>query len=80
MEAVLREGHAILDVQRLKELNHDASTCNAFTIDQKIIELPVSTVSALSKEVALSCDEKLATEKSFLNNTDLLDFPGHEPA
>lgn len=76
MDAVLREGHAILDVQRLKELNQDASTCNAFTMEQKVIELSVSTVSALSKEVALSCDEKLATEKSFLNNTDLLDFPG----
>lgn len=75
-DAVLRDGHAILDVQRLKELNQDPNTCKAMTSEQEIIELTVSNISALSKEVALSCDETLASEKSFLNNTDLLDFPG----
>jgi len=75
-DAVLRDGYAILDVQRLKELNQGSKTCKAMNSAEQVIELTVSNVSALSKEVALSCDVKLASDKSFLNNTDLLDFPG----
>ena len=73
---VLRGHGEILDVQRLKELFTQASNVKVKDLDGQIFEINISVVSALSREVSLKCDAKLAEKKPFLLNTDLLDFPG----
>jgi hypothetical protein len=73
---VLRGHGEILDVQRLKELFTQASNARVKDIGGKDYEINISVISALSREVSLKCDPKLAENKPFLINTDLLDFPG----
>ena len=75
-ETVLRGHGEILDVQRLKELFTQSSTSVAQDINGKIYNLNVSVISALSREVTLTCNPDLVLDKPFLKNTDLLDFPG----
>jgi hypothetical protein len=73
---VLRGHGEILDVQRLKELFSQASMGKGKSKEGQAFELNISIISALSREVSLTCDPRLAEKKPFLNNTDLLDFPG----
>lgn len=73
---VLRGHGEILDVQRLKELFSQALKGKGKNKEGQSFELNISIISALSREVSLTCDPRLADKKPFLNNTDLLDFPG----
>jgi hypothetical protein len=73
---VLRGHGEILDVQRLKELFSQGTNSKGKNTDGLSFELNISIISALSREVSLTCDPRLAEKKPFLNNTDLLDFPG----
>lgn len=82
--AILREeynGDAILDVKRLHELyradNQKSIQCvarvngveNAFVIS-------ASYLCAITSEIVLQLPDDLVDEKPFLQNTDILDFPG----
>lgn len=73
---VLRGQGEILDVQRLKELFSQSANAQGKNKEGQVSEINISVISALSREVSLTCDPKLAEKKPFLNNTDLLDFPG----
>ena len=73
---VLRGHGEILDVQRLKELYTSQESCKGLNGHGEQIEIGISIISALSREVSLKCPEALAEKKTFMENTDLLDFPG----
>lgn len=75
-ESILRSGHAILDVQRLKEIFSNEKTLEISTSSQQIKSIPSALLSALSAELTLPVSKALAEYKPFLINTDLLDFPG----
>ena len=75
-DAVLRGFGEILDVQRLKELLADQKTISVVTKENTILNLNLSRLSALSAELTLTIPAETAETKPFLNNTDLLDFPG----
>jgi hypothetical protein len=88
MNAVLREHGTILDVMRLHELygnNHaklekqeqNTSVLIYENNTEKIIQAySKSYLCALIAEVVFQLPSELNREKPFLNNTDLLDFPG----
>jgi hypothetical protein len=83
VDALLNKHGTILDVQRLKELygaNDGIQTeFKAFTTilcqDRKN-EIKKSILCALITEVVFYQPQEIADEKPFLQNTDLLDFPG----
>ena len=75
-DAVLRGFGEILDVQRLKELLAPQKSITVLTQDNTTIDLNLSRLSALSSELTLTIPQETANTKTFLNNTDLLDFPG----
>lgn len=75
-ESVLRGFGEILDVQRLKELLLEEKIIPILTHDNLNIELNLSRLSALSSELTLTIPVETSQTKPFLNNTDLLDFPG----
>jgi hypothetical protein len=87
-EAVLRKYGTLLDVSRLIELNssiigHEAdykSETSVFYInkngDKQIKTIKKSFLCALTAEIIFKLPEHVKKEKDFLNNTDLLDFPG----
>ena len=75
-EAILRSNGAVLDVETINQM---LGTSNKFPIqlqNGKFVEIEVAKLSALISEVTLCIPEYIAKEKTFLNNTDLLDFPG----
>ncbi|PWL32666.1 MAG: hypothetical protein DCO96_03725 [Fluviicola sp. XM-24bin1] len=75
-EAVLRSEGAILDVQRLNDIlgsSKELSVC--FGNNQKQA-IESALFCALVSELTLTIDKSLAENKEFLQNTDLLDFPG----
>lgn len=88
INAVLRERGTILDVMRLHELytnNHaqlekqemETSVLLFQNNTEKIIQgYSKSYLCALTAELFFQLPPELNTEKPFLNNTDLLDFPG----
>lgn len=73
---VLRGEGEILDVKRLKELY----SCMTFTTVKKengeLCEINLSLLTALTSELIFSIPSELTDSKEFLNNSDLLDFPG----
>lgn len=75
-DSVLRGKYEILDVKRLKELD----TCNVSIqvkrINQEITSINLSYISALISELVFQIPEEILEEKEFMNNSDLLDFPG----
>jgi hypothetical protein len=75
-EAVLRGHGEILDVQRLKELISEQKSITVQSTENEQINLHLSRLSALSSELTLIIPASTAATKPFLNNTDLLDFPG----
>lgn len=75
-DAVLRGKGEILDVKRLKELNTSDNTLFVKLSNGNKIELGTSLLSALTAELVFKIPEELTSNKSFIKNSDLLDFPG----
>ena len=83
-KAILREsegGAAILDVRRLHELYssniQEQIDCIALLHDtESKFTISASYLCTLTSEVILQLPKDLVTEKPFLQNTDVLDFPG----
>lgn len=87
-EAVLRKYGTLLDVSRLIELNSSIigneadykSETSVFYInkngDKQIKTIKKSYLCALTAEIIFKLPEHVKKEKDFLNNSDLLDFPG----
>lgn len=75
-DCVLRGKGEILDVQRLKEMNTNQSRISVINTNNEKFELNLCFLSALSAELTLCISKTVAEHKQFLNNTDLLDFPG----
>ena len=73
--SILREGGQILDVQKLKGILNSSESFTVLT-GEETIEISSSILSALTAELTLPIDPEIAKNKSFLKNTDLLDFPG----
>lgn len=90
MDAVLREGGTILDVDRLFELFGISELSNGdkvkiatqpdmevlTTLGQAPVTVKKSAFCALAAELILKVDDDLQTEKTFLKELDILDFPG----
>lgn len=88
MEAVLRREGTLLCVDRIYELfglteMEDGRTVEPAKVPDlkvlcgnSVVVVPKSVFCALSAELIFKIDPALAEEKTFLNNIDLLDFPG----
>ena len=75
-EAVLREGNEILNVERLKELNKTQSEITIKRENNEELIFNISSISALISELIFQIPDEILTSKEFMNNSDLLDFPG----
>lgn len=75
-DAILRGKGEILDVQTLRKMYDDDSCTAICSRDGSKYDMSISVLSALSAELTLSVDASIKEQKRFLQNTDLLDFPG----
>ena len=75
-DAVLRGKGEILDVQRLKEIHSNNEKIMVLCENETKINIKIATLSALTAELKLNVPEILVNDKPFLENTDMLDFPG----
>jgi hypothetical protein len=75
-EAILRENGALLDVQRLNDLFGGSENINVHISNGETKQIEASKLCALTAELSLKVDSELADKKTFLKNTDILDFPG----
>ena len=74
--SILRGGGEILDVSRVKEIFDNDTSEQTVYCDNKEISINTNRLSTVISEVTLSISEDLKTKKEFIQNTDLLDFPG----
>lgn len=74
-DAIHRNGGHILDVSRLSGVLDDEERIDVFA-SGNIQSVRIALLSALCYELVLPLPPALNKEKEFLNNTDLLDFPG----
>ena len=74
--SILRGGGEVLDVTRVKEIFDKDTSEQTVYCDFKEISINTNRLSAVISEVTLSISENLKTKKEFIQNTDLLDFPG----
>jgi hypothetical protein len=74
--AILRDQGAILDVQRLKGMFDNTDQIDISKQDGSRLKMNTCRLSALTAELTLNVVEEVAQAKPFLNQTDLLDFPG----
>ena len=74
--SILRGGGEILDVTRVKEIFEKDTSEQTVYCDNKEISINTNRLSAIISEVTLTVSEDLTTKKEFIQNTDLLDFPG----
>lgn len=74
-DAILRSGGHILDVSRLSGILEDEETIDVY-VEGRVLSVRIALLSALCYELVLPLSEELKNEKKFLENTDLLDFPG----
>jgi hypothetical protein len=75
-ETVLRGHGEILDVQRLKEMRTSKASSKVTLQSGTIVDVHLCTLSAVSSELTLTISKEAGVQKQFLQNTDLLDFPG----
>jgi hypothetical protein len=73
---VLRGEGEILDVKRLKELNHSTEKITVKLDSESETIINRSLITALTAELVFSIPKELVDTKEFLANSDLLDFPG----
>nr|WP_314558878.1 virulence factor SrfC family protein [uncultured Capnocytophaga sp.] len=73
---VLREQGGILDVERIKQLEkvHDETIVKTAIGNE--VSIDINYLSVLIMELIFSIPESLVHSKRFLQNSDLLDFPG----
>jgi hypothetical protein len=81
IDALSPNSITILDVERVKELFDDEKNINeinAITEDNKKISINRSVFSIITKEVCLELSNAFENDdnRSFMNKSDLLDFPG----
>ena len=74
--AILRTKGAVLDVQRLDGMLSNSDSYEIKLPSNEVLSIEISKLSALIAEITLNVDPKIAENKTFLKNTDLLDFPG----
>ena len=74
--SILRNGGAILDVTRVKEIFKKDTSEQTVYCDNQEININTNRLSAVISEVTLCVPENLKSKKEFIQNTDLLDFPG----
>lgn len=75
--ALLIKDGSILDVQRIFELDADQNVpVRVETTLKQTKNVLRSKLAALTYEVTIPVKETLAQEKTFLNDVDILDFPG----
>lgn len=74
-DVILRGGGELLDVLRLKEI-FGHQTVQIQSQDNRSISIGLGVLAALTKELVFVIPEELKEEKAFLDNSDLLDFPG----
>ena len=75
-DTVLRDGGAILDVERIKQLDKVYKDTVVKTAQGQEVTIDLNFLSVLIQELIFSIPEALAVSKPFLQNSDLLDFPG----
>jgi hypothetical protein len=75
-DAILRDKGAVLDVDTLKGLINHTEEYPIQLPNENLVNIEISKLSALISEVTLCIPEEIASTKTFLKNTDLLDFPG----
>lgn len=75
-EAILREKGKILDVQRILRDFNSKESIDVVDENGTPMNIELSHLSALTLELSLQVSSELVQEKAFLENTDLLDFPG----
>lgn len=77
IESVLRKEGTILDVQRLKNILTDQG--NDLTVkknENESYEIKRNTLCALAHEVILNISKSSVDKHKFVDNIDMLDFPG----
>ena len=74
--SILRGGGEILDVTRVKEIFEKETSEQTVFCENKKININTNRLSAVISEITLSVSEDLKTKKEFIQDTDLLDFPG----
>ena len=74
--AILRNEGGILDVTRVKEIYDENKSKQKVYSKDKDVSINTNILSALISEITLCVSEDLKNHKEFINNTDLLDFPG----
>ena len=76
IESVLRGHGEILDVKNLLNLNADSALITFKAINGDECQINKTYLSALISELIFTIPEELKHKKEFLENSDLLDFPG----
>lgn len=76
-DAVLRENGTILDVQRLKQLmTNQGDLLDVVNIHNKSHRIARNTLCALTHEVVIGISDSSRDHHDFIENIDILDFPG----
>jgi hypothetical protein len=75
-DAVLREKGRILDVSRLHGVLNSTDKISIQCEDKSLINVGIASLCALTAELKLIVPEELKVNKPFLEQTDMLDFPG----
>jgi hypothetical protein len=73
---ILRNGGKILDVDRVKGIFSKEEFIKVNLPNIEVVTIDVHQLSALTAEITMPLNPKIGESKSFLKNTDLLDFPG----
>lgn len=88
MDAVLRVNGTLLQVDRIYELFEVGQTNDGRTVEHAritdmevwcgstAVHIPKSAFCALAAELVFKVDNEIAEEKVFLNQLDIMDFPG----
>lgn len=74
--AILRGQGKMLDVARVKGIFNPEEFTPILLPDNQKLDFNVFMLSALTSEISMPVSKEVANNKKFLQNTDLLDFPG----
>ena len=70
-------GDAILDVSCVSKMDEDTKTLDVLLPESNVsIKVLRGGLSAISKEIVLNIEERIAETREFLKRTDFMDFPG----
>jgi hypothetical protein len=76
VDIVLRDKGKILDVERVKGIFGVEVLAQVVPESHPPVQIDLHLLSALTAEITLPLNPSITSEKEFLLNTDLLDFPG----